>query len=327
MTVTSLFRKKGEQFFTSNGVPLSGGKLYYYQASTTTQAVTYLDSGATTPNSFPLVLDASGRLNEPVYITDAYNLKELLTDSAGNTIGPWPFDNIPKTPAAAPLTGFERLYQPWVLINSGNTPYYVTGAQAGTAFECDCTSGDIIVYLPTVASTQNGTGFTFKKTDTTNRTLAIFPRSGELVDGLTHQIVISVSNMTFGITNDGSQWLSTLFSALPYFYSAQTQPVTTSSSSLSIDMSLGWNVALSLNNTITSFTVSNWPATGTLGKLSLDITNGGSNAINAWPASTKWMAGIPPLITTGAGKLDTVVLTSFDGGTTFRGYVSGQDMY
>jgi hypothetical protein len=39
------------------------------------------------------------------------------------------------------------------------------------------------------------------------------------------------------------------------------------------------------------------------------------------------MAGVPPLITVGANKVDSIVLTSFDGGSTFRGYVAAQDMH
>lgn len=51
----------GHQFFDSNGEPLSGGKVYSYVAGTTTPAATNTDYSGSTPNSNPVILDASGR--------------------------------------------------------------------------------------------------------------------------------------------------------------------------------------------------------------------------------------------------------------------------
>lgn len=101
-----------------------------------------------------------------------------------------------------------------------------------------------------------------------------------------------------------------------------SQSVTASSSSLSIDMSLGWNVALTLSATVSSFSVSNWPSAGTLGKLTLDITASGSYNITGWPGTTRWSAGAAPTVTS-SGK-DTIILTSSDGGSTFRGFIAAQ---
>ena len=103
------------------------------------------------------------------------------------------------------------------------------------------------------------------------------------------------------------------------------QAVTASSSSLNIDMALGWTVALALNATVTSFTVSNWPASGVLGKLTLEVTNGGSYNITGYPGTTKyWTDGAVPTMTV-SGR-DTVILTSGDGGTVFRNYQASQNM-
>lgn len=102
------------------------------------------------------------------------------------------------------------------------------------------------------------------------------------------------------------------------------QSLTASSSSLSIDMSLGWNVALTLSASVTSVSVSNWPSAGTLGRLVLDITSGGSYTMAGWPGTTRWGGGSAPTITA-SGK-DTVILTSGDGGTNFRGFIAAQAM-
>lgn len=44
----------------ANGDPLSGGKVYFYEAGTSTPKDTYTDSGAGTPNANPVVLDSEG---------------------------------------------------------------------------------------------------------------------------------------------------------------------------------------------------------------------------------------------------------------------------
>jgi hypothetical protein len=326
MATTSLYRRRGEQFFDNNGVVLSGGQLFYFQSGTTSQGYTYSEQTGVVQNPSPIILDASGRIPVAVFLGSTYDYKEILTDSLGNTISPWPFDGIPRAISTAnPLTGFERLYQPWVLVNGTNSPLTVANSAVGNAYECDCTSGNLVINLPAVTTCQTGTGFTFKKIDSSANTVTINPNGADTLDGSIVPVVIGVKNMAIGITNDSAQWLSTIFASLPFFLAAQRQSVT-AGASLSIDMSKGWHVALSLGATVTSFAVTNWPAAGTVGKLTLDITNTGTFNIGTWPTTTIWAGGSTPVITSGNGKQDTVVLTSTNGGTAFRGYVASQNM-
>jgi hypothetical protein len=109
--------------------------------------------------------------------------------------------------------------------------------------------------------------------------------------------------------------------------SQASQAVSTSGTSLAIDLASGGHVALALGHNISvAFTVAHWPAAGTFGRLMLEITNGGANNITAWPGTTIWAGGAAPTITSGNGKKDTIILTSIDGGTNFRGYVVAQNM-
>lgn len=55
----------------------------------------------------------------------------------------------------------------------------------------------------------------------------------------------------------------------------------------------------------------------------LRIVNGGSAAIT-WPASMKWPSASAPVLTA-SGK-DTLLVVSFDGGTTYEGYVVARDV-
>lgn len=72
-----------QKFFDANGNALSGGKLFTYQAGTSTPLATYTDETAGTPNANPIVLDSSGQAS--VWLgSSAYKL--ILQDSLGNVI-------------------------------------------------------------------------------------------------------------------------------------------------------------------------------------------------------------------------------------------------
>ena len=83
----------GAQFFDNNGVPLSGGLLYVYQAGTTTPVTTYTSSSGSIANSNPVVLDSAGRVPEEIWIAEGALYKFILRTSAGVLI--WEKDNIP----------------------------------------------------------------------------------------------------------------------------------------------------------------------------------------------------------------------------------------
>lgn len=52
----------GQQFFDNSGTPLAGGKLYSYQAGSTTPQPTYTSISGATPHSNPIILDSAGRV-------------------------------------------------------------------------------------------------------------------------------------------------------------------------------------------------------------------------------------------------------------------------
>lgn len=72
------------QFFDDDGAPLAGGKLYTYEAGTTTPKATYTTAGAGSPNANPVVLDSQGRA--VIFLSGSY--KFYLTDSSDVAVGP-----------------------------------------------------------------------------------------------------------------------------------------------------------------------------------------------------------------------------------------------
>ena len=86
------------QFFTAAGVPLVGGKLYTYEAGTTTPLATYADANGSATNTNPVILDARGEANVWLPV-DQY--KFVLKDSTNVEI--WTVDNIPSDAALSTL--------------------------------------------------------------------------------------------------------------------------------------------------------------------------------------------------------------------------------
>lgn len=78
------------QFFTANGQPLVGGKVYTYEAGTTTPLATYTNATGSSSNSNPIILDGRGECNIWFLPTSAYKIK--LTDS--NDVEIYVVDNI-----------------------------------------------------------------------------------------------------------------------------------------------------------------------------------------------------------------------------------------
>jgi hypothetical protein len=96
--MASLMPQGKQQYFTANGIPLVGGKVYTYSAGTTTPLATYTDSGGLTPNANPVILDSRGEAS--IFFGTA-NYKIVLQDSTGATI--WTQDNLPGNAAASVL--------------------------------------------------------------------------------------------------------------------------------------------------------------------------------------------------------------------------------
>lgn len=85
----ALMPQPKHQFLDNSGNPLSGGKLYTYQAGTTTPLATYTDTTQGVANANPVILDSGGRAN--VWLSNrAYKI--VLKSAADVTI--WTIDNV-----------------------------------------------------------------------------------------------------------------------------------------------------------------------------------------------------------------------------------------
>lgn len=79
--MASLFFPPGYQILDSNGNPVSGAKVTFYDAGTTDLADTYQDVALSSAHPNPLVADASGRLDN-IYVAAGQNYKIKVTNSS-----------------------------------------------------------------------------------------------------------------------------------------------------------------------------------------------------------------------------------------------------
>ena len=75
------------QFLDNNGNPLSGGKIYTYEAGTTTPEPTYTTGTGAVAHTNPIILDSAGRVpGGQIWVNVSQDYKFVLTTSADVTI-------------------------------------------------------------------------------------------------------------------------------------------------------------------------------------------------------------------------------------------------
>jgi microcystin-dependent protein len=164
----------GFNFLDVDGRPLNAGKLYTYQAGSTTPFATYTDVNGLIANTNPIILGTDGRPPSEIWLTDGFFYKFVLTDSSDVTIQT--YDNLygiigtaptPPTPTPAGVIvlwsgSIGSIPSGWVLCNGSNgTPdlrnRFVVGA--GSTYAVDATGGsaDAIVVSHTHTATSTST--------------------------------------------------------------------------------------------------------------------------------------------------------------------------
>lgn len=101
---------------------------------------------------------------------------------------------------------------------------------------------------------------------------------------------------------------------------------TISSGTLTLNLENGNVFEVALNANVTTFTISNPPASGTAGSLTLKLTADGTARTITWGASVKWPGGTAPTLTSTNNKVDVLVFVTMDAGTTYYGFVAGQNL-
>ena len=83
MATANLMPQLIQRFVDGSGEPLVGGKLYTYEAGTSTPLATYQDAAQLTPNANPVIFDSNGEAN--IWLGGS-SYKLVLKDSADTTL-------------------------------------------------------------------------------------------------------------------------------------------------------------------------------------------------------------------------------------------------
>lgn len=98
----SIFAGVGAQLFDDSGNVLTGGKIYTYQAGTTTPLASYTSSTGNTAHSNPIILNAAGRVpTGEIWLDYAYLYKFVVTTSTDVLIAT--YDNVGGSFNASPI--------------------------------------------------------------------------------------------------------------------------------------------------------------------------------------------------------------------------------
>ena len=109
-------------------------------------------------------------------------------------------------------------------------------------------------------------------------------------------------------------------------YTEPKSAPTISSGTLTLNLNTAQVFDVSLNANITTLTLSNVDATSnTVNSFTLIFTMDGTARTVTWPTAVKWPGGTAPTLTSTNGKKDVFSFLSPDNGTTWLGFVGGQN--
>ena len=155
----------GMQFFDANGDPLSGGKLYTYQAGTTTDKAAYKDNAGAASHTNPVVLGADGFVPGGALWLDTDVAYKFTLKSADDAITYFTVDNVAGLADKAYVDSLAQ--DEWI---SGPTPTFIdatsfsvsgdqtTALHAGRAIKL--TDSSTLYGVITAASYSAGPGLT-----------------------------------------------------------------------------------------------------------------------------------------------------------------------
>lgn len=101
MAILTQFRHR---FYNNDGTLLAGGKVYTYQAGTTTPKATYNSSTGLQANTNPIILDAKGEAD--IWTAGLYKINVL--DANNVQVTGWPVDNIGQGQSSYDLAQYHK---------------------------------------------------------------------------------------------------------------------------------------------------------------------------------------------------------------------------
>jgi hypothetical protein len=211
----------GFQFFNNDGLPLNAGKIFTYQAGSTTPLTTYTDSSGLIANTNPIILGTDGRPPSTIWLSEGFFYKFVLATSSNVTIQT--YDNLygiinAAAPAATPIPAggillwsgsIGSIPAGYVLCNGSNsTPdlrdRFVVGAGSTYAVNATGGSADAVVVTHTHSLTDPGHSHGISSNTIsvpTNGNQAPFPGANDAIQSTTKTTGITLASAGVSGTN------------------------------------------------------------------------------------------------------------------------------
>jgi hypothetical protein len=197
------------QFLDGNASPYDGGKVYWYEAGTSTPKNTWVDQAESAIAANPVILGLDGRPDHgsgasAIWIRGSY--KMVLKDKNDVTI--LTLDNINEydmldwTGLTATIADLNSTTTTALLKTSA---YTVQITDRGKTILCDATSAPFTIDLPAAVTAGNKFKIIIKKIDKSTNAVTIDPASSEKVDDRTTYLLHDYFDF-IEVHSNGSNW-------------------------------------------------------------------------------------------------------------------------
>ena len=183
----------------SLGVPLSGAKLYVYEAGTSTPINTYSDTILSSANANPVESGATGLFPDMFVAADDY--KVIFKDANDNTLDTWDNINISSTTSLSGGINAAGYSEHLINAQTGTTYTYLTGDRGKTVTHTNIAS--IAATLPQANGTTFAAGWYVNVVNEGAGVLTITPTTSTI--GLESTLVLT-RGMSATITSDGTNY-------------------------------------------------------------------------------------------------------------------------
>ena len=293
-------------------------------ASTLLNELTDLDdvTTAAVTNRNVLVADGAAYVGRALVEADISDLGSYVSSPVGETDGgsgqtTYTTGDMLYSDSANSLAKLAVGTDGFVLKLASGVPTWAAAAGGGNVSNTGTPVNNQIAIWTDATTVEGVAGLTF---DGTNLAATQFGgiTSANLVDKSATETISGLWTMSGGI-NMGDAELTR--PKIKDYGLTSTSP-SSSSGSITLNMTNGNAFQTTLTENITTVTLSNPPASGTYGEIIWKVTQDSVARAITFPAAVKWPGGTAPTISTGSGDVDLITLKTWDGGTTWYGNFS-----
>jgi hypothetical protein len=230
------------QFFDANGAPLSGGKVFWYEAGTSTKKETWRDQGEVSEHTNPIILNNDGTIPDGsggrggIWLRGSYKLVIAPSTDTDPPTNPIITQDVINEYDQRDWTGLTAsiadLNSTTTSTLSKNDTYTVALANRNKTILANATTKAFTINLPAAATVGNTFRIWIKKVDVTTNAVTI---NAVTIDGQTN-FELNDYNDFVGLQSNGSNW---------YLISSQVRG-TTLAKSLAYTLTLNDNTKLVL---------------------------------------------------------------------------------